>query len=85
MIVQLTNEKEEVLRQQIGNANQEFYFEHLNPSSYKIRVIYDLNGNGKWDTGNYLKKQQAEIVSYYPEILDIRANWEFEETFTLPN
>ncbi len=85
MIVQLTNEKEIVLRQQIGPANQEFFFEHLNPGSYKVRVIYDYNKNGLWDTGNYLKKIQAEGVSYYPEILDIRANWEFEETFSLPN
>jgi len=85
MIVQLTNEKEEVLREQVGKATKVFFFEHLNPQNYKVRVIYDANANGVWDTGNYLKRQQPELVSYYPELLEVRANWEFEETFTLPN
>lgn len=84
MIVQVTNEKEEVLRTQIGPSSKEFYFQHLEPNIYKIRVIYDTNKNGIWDTGNYLKKQQPEIVSYFPELLQIRANWEFKETFNLP-
>ena len=36
---------------------------------YQIRVVKDLNNNGKWDTGNYLKKIQPEEVIYLPETL----------------
>ena len=85
MIVQLTDEKEKVMRTQIGRANDPFFFEHLEPMNYKLRVIYDGNKNGVWDTGNYLKRIQPEVVSYFPELLAVRANWEFEETFILPN
>ena len=85
MIVQLTDEKEVVLREQIGAPGNEFFFEHLEPLNYKLRVIYDGNKNGVWDTGNYLKRIQPEPVSYFPELLGVRANWEFEETFILPN
>lgn len=85
MIVQLTDEKEVVLREQIGTPSTEFFFEHLEPLNYKLRVIYDGNKNGIWDTGNYLKRIQPEPVSYFPELLEVRANWEFEETFILPN
>ena len=85
MIVQLTNENEEVQREQRGPSNQVFFFEYLDPQKYKLRVIYDYNSNGFWDTGDYLKKLQPEMVAYYPELLEVRANWEFEETFILPN
>ena len=42
-------------------------------------VIKDANGNGKWDTGNYLKKIQPEEVEYLKESINVRANWEFNE------
>ena len=47
------------------------------------RIIFDSNGNQKWDTGNYLKKIKPEKVSYYPTLIEMRANWEGNETFNL--
>lgn len=46
--------------------------------NYKIRIITDINNNGKWDTGNYLKKIQPEPVEYYKDEIKVRANWELE-------
>jgi uncharacterized protein (DUF2141 family) len=66
-----------------GERNQSFDFDNLSPSKYYIRVIYDTNKNGKWDTGNYLKKIQPERISYSKEMIDVRANWDIVETFTL--
>ncbi len=85
IVVQLTNEKGVVQREIIASEAQTFEFNHLNPGNYIARVIFDSNGNGKWDTGNYLKKQQPEKISYYPGTIEIRANWEKEETFILSN
>lgn len=85
IVVQLTNEKGVVQREIIASEEQTFEFNHLNPGNYVARVIFDSNGNGKWDTGNYLKKQQPEKISYYPGTIEIRANWEKEETFILSN
>ncbi len=85
LVVQLTNEKGVVQREIVASEAQTFEFNHLNPGNYIARVIFDSNGNGKWDTGNYLKKQQPEKISYYPGTIEIRANWEKEETFILSN
>lgn len=85
VIVQLTNEKGELKREIIATEPQMFEFNSLEPANYVLRVIFDENGNGKWDTGSYLGKKQPERVSYYPGLIEIRANWEKEENFILSN
>ena len=86
LIVQLTNERGEVKREIYATEPHLFEFSNIDPSNYLVRVIFDTNKNGKWDTGNYLKKIQPEKVSYYPVAIEVRANWEKIETFTvLPN
>jgi hypothetical protein len=49
------------------------------PAKYFIRVIWDTNGNKKFDSGNYLKKIQPEKVSLFDEV-EIRADWGTTET-----
>ena len=83
VLVQLTNESGKVQRESWAKAPQIFEFNHLNPGVYTIRVIFDKNGNGQWDTGNYLKKIQPEKISYYPNPVQVRANWELEQRFIL--
>lgn len=83
IIVQLTNEKGELQREIYATEPQVYTFDNLNPGKYQARVIFDLNGNGKWDTGNLLKKIQPEKISYYPALIELRANWEKIETFNL--
>jgi hypothetical protein len=58
-------------------------FETIEPKLYTLRVIYDDNGNGIWDTGDYLAKKQAEEIVYYAKLLDVRANWDVEQDFNL--
>ena len=58
-------------------------FDLLKPDKYIIRAIVDYNDNKKWDTGNYLKKQQPERVIYHPVIFKVRPNWHFPETFVI--
>ncbi len=83
MIVQLTNENGETQRELSADQPKRFEFNNLEPGNYMIRVIFDDNANGIWDTGNYLKKVQPEKVSYYPDVIDVRANWELEQTFII--
>lgn len=83
LIVQLTSEKGEVQQELYAEEPKVFEFNHIEPTKYLVRVIFDSNGNGKWDTGNYLKRIQPEKVSYYPDVIEMRANWEKNETFTL--
>lgn len=85
VVVQLTNQKGEVQREIIATEPQVFEFNTLDPGDYIARVIFDANGNGKWDTGNYLMRIQPERISYYPGSIEIRANWDKEENFILSN
>ncbi len=83
LIVQLTDEKGITNLERYAEASQTFEFNRIEPGKYLIRVIFDTNHNRKWDTGNYLKRIQPEKVSYYPGTIEIRANWEKIETFTI--
>jgi len=53
-------------------------YDYLKPGKYQIRAIFDTNGNGAWDTGNYKSKLQPEKVIYYEELIEVRSNWEEE-------
>jgi uncharacterized protein (DUF2141 family) len=49
------------------------------PGEYELRILFDQNNNGKWDTGNYKEKRQPEKTICLPEKLRIKANWENEK------
>ena len=84
IIIELTNEKGEILAYDYSEKNTKVEFNFLEPKDYILRVIYDDNKNKKWDSGNYLEKRQAEEVIYYSKVIkDVRANWNDNETFDL--
>ncbi|MEN1785885.1 MAG: Ig-like domain-containing protein [Bacteroidota bacterium] len=85
IIVQLITEKGEIKRELFATEARPFIFNNLDPASYGVRVIFDVNNNQIWDTGHYLKGIQPERVSYYPDIIEVRANWELEQTFVIQN
>lgn len=58
-------------------------FRYLTPGTYYARVILDANNNGKWDTGDYAKKQQPELVCYYNKSIELKANFEREEDWDI--
>lgn len=76
VIIQLTDLNDKTIAQETTSVSKNISFKYLNPNRYKIRIIYDINNNGKWDTGNYLAKKQPELVEYLPEIQEVRANWQ---------
>lgn len=83
-IVQLLNSTDAVVRQQpVSNKKTcDFYF--LQPGTkYYIRLFNDDNNNGVWDTGNYANKIQPEEVFYFPKVWEMKANFEFEETWNI--
>ncbi len=84
LIMQLTNEKGKTLRELYALEPRQFEFLNLPPANYLVRLIFDENGNRKWDTGNYLEGRHPERVVYYPQPIEVRANWELEQTFTVP-
>ena len=75
VIIQLTDINDATIVQETCSENKNISFDLLIPQKYKIRIIYDSNQNGIWDTGSYLEKKQPEYVEYFPEKQEVRANW----------
>ncbi len=84
-IVELLNEnnKETAIRFAKIDKPQIVSFTLVPPGKYLIKVTLDVNKNGIWDTGSFLDKRQPELIKYFDEVIDLRANWEFNETFNL--
>ena len=83
IIVQLTDTKGEVISEKYSEENQSLTFRYINPGKFLLRVIFDSNKNRKWDTGNYLKKRQPEMIKYYSDTLEVRANFDYNEVIRL--
>ena len=83
-IVELLDNGGKVLRQQRVTSDGTADFYYLEPKGkYYVRLFIDRNGNGKWDTGNVEKRIQAEEVYYFPKAWEMKANFEFEETWNI--
>ena len=75
-------ENNKVIRRYDTPVEGNFYaFELLDSGKYRVRLIEDTNENRQWDTGNYLQKIQPEKVIYFWKEIDLRANWDMNETF----
>ena len=83
IIVQVTDTKGEIIAEKYSEKNEPLTFRYLNPGKVLLRIIFDSNGNNKWDTGNYLKKIQPEKIKYYADTLEVRANFDYNETIRL--
>ena len=68
-------DKNNLVERRLISKSQEIRFDFLEPKTYFVRAIIDTNKNNRWDTGNYLLKQQPEKVIYFDEELKLRANY----------
>ena len=78
VIVQLTDDKGKVLKQETIKRKQEVMFEYLAPAKYKLRAILDADGNGKWSTGKYHRRTLSETIVDYKDPLDLKAGWDID-------
>jgi uncharacterized protein (DUF2141 family) len=83
IIIQLTEPKGKVVRSIISEKDMLYEFNLLEPKKYLLRVIFDANDNQRWDTGNFLDKRQPEKMVYFPQEIEVRANWELEQIFLI--
>jgi len=83
ILIDLINDRGDVVVQKYSEKPEEYSYINLPPSRYKVRIIYDTNKNKKWDTGNYLLKQQPEEVYYFNNIIIAKANWEVVQPLTI--
>ena len=76
--IQLLNASTFKVVKEVENKHS-FTFTYVPPGDYKIRVLIDENGNGKWDPGNIYKRIEPEPVILLDETISLKANWELKE------
>jgi uncharacterized protein (DUF2141 family) len=82
-IVQLLNQSEKIVGQIKINKDGMIEFPLLDPGFYRVRVIYDQNGDGLWTTGDFSSGRQPEPVSYYPQEIETKKDWFIENPWDL--
>lgn len=84
-LIFLLDAQDREVRKDLITSSSELVYNNLVPGNYKIKVVKDLNKNGKWDTGNYKKKRQPEPIYYFEKPIQIRGYWDLEEEFRIGN
>ena len=74
----MNDNKETVFRSKSVSTSEIITFDYLAPGKYIVKIIYDDNNNGKWDSGSLLDKLQSERVAYHNEVIKVRSNWDNE-------
>jgi len=88
-LIQLLNEKNIVcavttVSLSLSSSNEvEIELKDLFPGSYKVKVIYDVNRNKEWDTGQLLLNKQPEKVFISSKQIKIMADWDVEEEVSI--
>jgi uncharacterized protein (DUF2141 family) len=88
-IIQLIGQGDLVVREQplslslSGSNAATIDFTTVPPGMYHVKIIYDDNGNKKWDTGKLIGRQRAETVLINSKQVKVLADWETEEEISI--
>lgn len=64
--------------------NNQFSQKLFPPGEYELRIVFDENKNGEWDTGQFFKqRRQPEKVQRIDRKINVKANWDNEVDITL--
>lgn len=79
-VVELIDDKNtKVIDRRIVNNTNEINYVKFPGGKYKLRIIKDINKNGRWDGADVYTKTQAEPIWYLDKPFTIRPNWEQTE------
>jgi len=85
LIIHIMDDKNNVVKTKICKEQGAVEFDFLSPQKYTLKAIFDENGNGQWDTGNYLKHLQPETIYFHTLPIQLRSNWDQEVTWIIPD
>ena len=83
-VIELLNDQKKLLRSDAITKKTSLVYKNYLVGKYYIRVVYDDNKNGKWDSGNVKKRRQPENIWLYEKVITLRSNWEAEEPIDIP-
>jgi len=75
LLFQESNLVEKLLIENVETYQRNFTL--LPPGNYSLRIITDLNKNGRWDAGLYDAKRQPEPI-FKTKLEPLRANWDLD-------
>jgi len=82
-LVEMLSSNQKVIFYEVISSSTTVAYKNLLPGTYRFRVVEDKNKNGKWDTGNYQKKEQPENIFFIEKEITIRGFWDVEEDIEL--
>ena len=82
-ILQLTNAQGKVQKEICNVTPGKYRFEFVSPGDIMLRVVEDMNANGKWDTGDMVLMRQPERTEIFKnedglELITTKENWEYD-------
>lgn len=79
-LVQLLNANESVIEEiKVKDVStKKVKIENIPSATYKVRVIVDANGNGRWDTGEFVSKRQPEKIINFATSYTLKGGWDLE-------
>ena len=82
-VVQLLSGSNAVLQERRDVTTGDLRFDYVPEGEVRIRVIEDMNGNGRWDSGNLVARRQPERTEMYvnaegESTFATKKNWEVE-------
>ena len=82
-ILQLTNAQGKVQKEISNVTPGKYKFEFVTPGDIMLRVVEDMNANGKWDTGDMVLMRQPERTEIFKnedgvELITTKENWEYD-------
>lgn len=83
-VVELLNAAKQVIRTDVIKKTTAINYKDFAAGKYTVRVVYDDNNNGQWDSGNVKKGLYPEYIFVVPKTYSIRPNIDAEETAEIP-
>ncbi|MBK6521258.1 MAG: Ig-like domain-containing protein [Sphingobacteriaceae bacterium] len=88
-VVQLLNNANNVIKEDHASFSLSasntatITFRDVAEGTYRVRIIYDINEDRAWNTGNYLKRVYPEKTYIFEKSIKILPDWEVEQEFSL--
>ena len=87
-IIQITDIAGRTLREERNVGAGTHTLNYVPVGDLKMRIVEDMNSNGKWDSGNMVERRQSERSEFYKneqeeELFTTKTGWEFEFTLDM--
>ncbi len=87
-VLQLLDSGNKILQEKPFSTTGTYKFLYINPGEVKVRIVEDMNGNGKWDSGDMIKRIQPEMVEIFMppsgnELTEMKVRHEIEFTIDM--